>query len=164
MPTLPQLIEEDVRELDASLRELLMQGEAAAALVIDKGGFVIAHSGRGESFDTVTLAALAAGSFAATETMAGLVGDTSFSSVYQQGHLHSLLVMNVDEFCLLTVIFPASVSVGAVKYFALDTIKRIAAQLQRAQQRAPGGGFDLSMLNLADARPLFCKRTAGGVG
>jgi predicted regulator of Ras-like GTPase activity (Roadblock/LC7/MglB family) len=160
MATLPQLIEEDVRELGAALEDLLADSEATLALIIDKGGFLIIQSGRSEDFDTTTLAALAAGSYAATESIAGLVGETTFSSVYQQGDKHSLLVVNVDRYCLLGLVFKARVSVGAVKYFALEATRRIAAEMDKAHNRAPAAGFDLSALNMADATPLFTKRVA----
>ncbi len=159
MPTLPQLIEEDVQAFTEALQELLEQSEATVALIIDKGGFLITECGTGD-FDTTTLAALAAGSFAATQSLADLVSEKNFSSMYQQGEANSLLIMNVDEYCLLTTIFPARVSVGAVKYFALDAGKQIARQLKKAKKRAPEEGLDLSMLNLADAKPVFRKRVA----
>ncbi len=160
MPSLPQLIEEDIRELNGALGELLRHSEATAALVIDKGGFLITQGGESEQFDLTTIAALAAASFAATETIATLVSETTFTSIYQQGESSSLFVANVDEYCLLTVIFPATVSVGAVKYFAARTIGLIAAQLAAAKERAPGSGFDLSAMNLADPTPLFRMKTA----
>jgi predicted regulator of Ras-like GTPase activity (Roadblock/LC7/MglB family) len=160
MPTLPQLFEEDIMELNSALQELLIKSDAGAALVIDKGGFIITQSGRGQDYDTVTLSALSAASFAATEGIAGLVGENNFSSVYQQGEALSLLVNNVDEFCLLAVIFKASLSVGAVKYYASDTIKKVAAQLRFAQQRSPTEGLDLSMLNMADPSSVFKKKAA----
>ena len=160
MSTLPQLIEEDVQALNEALQELLEQSEATVAMIIDKGGFLIADYGPGSDFDTTTLAALAAGSFAATQSLAGLVREIDFTSMYQQGETNSLLVMNVDEYCLLTVIFPARVSVGAVKYFASDASRAIARQLKKAKKRAPDAGLDLSMLNLADTKPLFRKKTA----
>jgi hypothetical protein len=68
--------------------------------------------------------------------------------------------MNVDEYCLLAVIFRANLSVGAVKYFAGDIIQRIASQLKKANKRAPGAGFDLSELNMADPTPLFKMKVA----
>jgi predicted regulator of Ras-like GTPase activity (Roadblock/LC7/MglB family) len=157
MATLPQLIEEDVRELDNAMEELLIKCEGNAALVIDKGGFLITQVGT-KQFDTTTLAALCAASFAATETIAGLVSETNFSSVYQQGENFSLLVLNVDEFCLLTIVFKAEVSVGAVKYFAVTTARQVAKQLKKAHRRAPETGLDLSMLNMADPTPLFRKK------
>src|SRR5262249_32578051 len=103
MPTLPQLIEEDIGALNSALQELILKSDAGTALVIDKGGFIITQCGRAEEVDTTTISALSAASFAATEGIATLVGENNFSSVYQQGEHHSLLVMNVDEFCLIAV-------------------------------------------------------------
>ena len=160
MATLPQLFEEDIRELERALQDLLMKSEASAALIIDKGGFLISQCGEYHDFDTTTLAALSAASFAATQGIAELVGETNFSSVYQQGEHLSILVGNVDEYCLLTVIFKAQISVGAVKYYSNPTIHAVAAQLQRAHERAPGAGLDLSVLNMADPSPLFRKKSA----
>jgi predicted regulator of Ras-like GTPase activity (Roadblock/LC7/MglB family) len=160
MSTLPQLIEEDISVLNDALQELLLKSDSSIAFVIDKGGFVITQIGRAADFDVMTLAALSAASFAATESIASLVGERNFSSVYQQGETNSLLVVNIDEHCLLTVIFRANLSVGAVKYFAGDTIKRIAEQLRNAQKRAPDAGFDLSVLNMADPTPLFKMKVA----
>ncbi len=160
MPTLPQPIEEDIGELNNALQDLLIKSDATTALVIDKGGFIITQSGRLQDLDTTTLCALSAASFAATESIATLVGEQNFSSIYQQGDHSSLLVMNVDEYCLLGVIFKASLSVGAIKYYASDSIMKVAAQLKRAHQRAPGAGLDLSMLNLADPSVIFKMKVA----
>jgi predicted regulator of Ras-like GTPase activity (Roadblock/LC7/MglB family) len=160
MPTLPQLIEEDISELNSALNDLLAKSDATTAFVIDKAGFVITQCGQQSDFDVMTLAALSAASFAATESIASLVGEKNFSSVYQQGDNYSLLVLNVDDHCLLTVIFKANLSVGAIKYFAVETIRRIAMQLQCAECRAPGAGLDLSMLNMADPTPLFRRRAS----
>jgi predicted regulator of Ras-like GTPase activity (Roadblock/LC7/MglB family) len=158
MATLPQLIEEDIQELDRAMQELLLKCDGSAVLIIDKGGFLITHVGEARKFDTTTLAALSAASFAATEGIASLVSETNFSSVYQQGESYSLLVLNVDEYCLLTVVFKAEVSVGAVKYFAISTAKQIAKQLKKAHRRAPDAGVDLSELNMIDPTPLFRKK------
>ena len=160
MATLPQLIEEDIGELNSVLQELLIKSDAGATLIIDKGGFIITQCGRGLEFDTMTLSALSAASYAATEGIAQVVGEHNFSSVYQQGETYSLLVLNVDEHCLLTIIFKASLSVGAIKYFARDTTRRVGTQLQQAQNRDPGGGLDLSMLNLADPSVVFRRKSA----
>ncbi len=160
MAPLPQLIEEDIGEIDSALGELIEKSEAGCALVIDKGGFLITTRGATEQLDTMTLAALSAASFAATQGLATLVSETNFYSVYQQGENYSLLVHNIDEHCLLTIVFKASIGVGSVKYYAGDTIKRIAVQLKAAREREPGKGLDLSMANMADATPLFRRKSA----
>jgi len=157
---LPQLIEEDMREIDGALGDLLTKSEATSALVLDKGGFLITQCGDTRRFDTTTLGALAAAMYAATQGIASLVGEIDFSSVYQQGENISLLVNNVDEHCLLLVIFRAQISVGAVKYYALGTIAQLAQQLRAAQARAPDEGYDLSVLNMADSAEFFRKKQA----
>ena len=160
MATLPQLIEEDVNELCRALQELLLKTDASVALVIDKGGFLITECGDHHEIDTTTLAALSAASFAATQGIATLVSESNFSSVYQQGETFSLLVLNVDEYCLLTIVFKAHISVGAVKYFAEATTKIVAVQMKKSHERDPSTGLDLSMLNIANPAPMFRKKSA----
>ena len=64
----------------------------------------------------------------ANQTIASLVHETNFNTVYNQGEKFSMLVVGIDDNCLLTVIFKAQVSVGAVKYFAAPAVKRMALQ------------------------------------
>jgi predicted regulator of Ras-like GTPase activity (Roadblock/LC7/MglB family) len=159
MGTLPQLIEEDIQCLDEAQRELLEKSEATTALVIDQGGFLISSYGDARQFDLTTIAALASGAFLANQTIANLVHETNFNSVYQQGERFSMFVLCVDEHCLLVVIFKAHVSVGVVKYFALPAGEKIAEQMRVAQERDPGTGLDLSVLNLADTAELFKRKS-----
>ena len=159
MPTLPQLVEEDIQRLDAELRELLTQTDSTTALIIDKGGFLITSQGDTQQFDLTTIAALGSGAFMANQTIANLVHETNFSSVYQQGENFSMFVVCVDEHCLLVVIFRALVSVGVVKYFAANCVPRIARQMQIAQERDPAAGLDLSELNVADTSDLFKRKS-----
>jgi predicted regulator of Ras-like GTPase activity (Roadblock/LC7/MglB family) len=158
MATLPQLIEEDVHRLDDILQDLIEKTDATTALIIDKGGFLISSLGDSRQFDLTTIAALASGAYMANQTIANLVHETNFNSVYQQGEKFSMFVVCVDEFCLLSIIFKAHLSVGVVKYFACPSAQQIAEQLQVAQQREPNGGLDLSVLNLADPSDFFRKK------
>jgi predicted regulator of Ras-like GTPase activity (Roadblock/LC7/MglB family) len=158
MATLPQLIEEDIQRLEQVQRELLESSEATTAMVIDKGGFLISSYGDSRQFDLTTIAALASGAYLANQTIANLVHETNFNSVYQQGERFSMFVLSVDEFCLLVVIFKAHVSVGVVKYFALPSGEKIAEQMRASQERDPGGGLDLSVLNIADTADLFKRK------
>jgi predicted regulator of Ras-like GTPase activity (Roadblock/LC7/MglB family) len=158
MATLPQLIEEDMQRLNDALLEFIGQTDATAALIIDKGGFLITHQGDSSQFDVTTIGALASGAFMANQTIASLVNEPNFNSVYQQGEKSSMLVVNIDEHCLLIVIFSANIGVGIMKYFAAGAIRKIAGQLVVARNRNPDGGYDLSVLNLADSESLFRKK------
>ena len=158
MATLPQLLEEDIQQLDDLLREFLRSTDALTALIIDKGGFLITYQGDSRQFDLTTIGALASGAFLANQTIANLVNEENFDSVYQQGEAVSMFATNIDEHCLLVVIFRAQVGVGVVKYYASTVRERIAAQLRIAQERDPAGGLDLSVLNIADTSGLFKRK------
>ena len=156
--TLPPLNEADIHGMDDALAEFLKQTDATTALVINKGGFMITHQGDARRFDLTTIAALASGAYMANETIASLVHEAKFNSVYQQGETCSMFVNCIDEYCLLVIIFASKLSVGAVKYFAAPAAEAIAEQLRLAQEREPDSGFDLSTLNVADTESLFRKR------
>ena len=140
MPTLPQLIEEDVQRLEEILRELLAQTDGTTALVIDKGGFLISNFGDSRQFDLTTIAALASGAYMANQTIANLVHETNFNSVYQQGEKHSMFVLSVDDYCMLVVIFRSQLSVGVIKYFsapAAAIVRREFAHWERTERLVP---------------------------
>ena len=159
MATLPQLLEEDIQGLDDVLIEFLGHSDATTALIIDKGGFLITHQGDSRLFDLTTIAALASGAFMANQTIASLVHEDNFSCVYQQGDKISMFVTNVDEECMLVVIFKAQTGVGVVKYYSTQARERIAEKLKVAHERDPGAGLDLSVLNMADTSGLFKRKT-----
>lgn len=159
MASLPQLVEEDVLRLDEELRGLLAQSQATTALVIDIAGFLISSSGDSGQFDLTTIAALAAGAFMANQTIASLVQETQFNSLYQQGERFSLFVQAIQDQALLVVIFHAELSVGLVKYYAQPAALRIFGHLQLAHARNPEARLCLSELNLADPRGLFRRKS-----
>jgi predicted regulator of Ras-like GTPase activity (Roadblock/LC7/MglB family) len=158
MATLPQLIEDDIRRCDEILQAFIASTDATAALIIDKGGFLITRQGDAHDFDLTTIGALASGAFMANQTIASLVNESSFDSIYQQGENFSMFVMNIDEHSLLVVIFKSHAGVGVVKYYAAGAVKRIARQLKIAKERAPDAGLDLSVLNVAETGPFFRKK------
>lgn len=154
----PQLIEEDFQCLDQALKDLLGKTEADAALLVEKAGHLIHQAGDQNAFPPDVLATLASNSFNAVQFMAGLLNEDKFPGLYQQGERCSTLMLNVDEHCMLVVIFRADLSVGAIRYYAQETAKTIAQQLQVAGARAPSVSFDLTDLNVADVQALFRRK------
>jgi predicted regulator of Ras-like GTPase activity (Roadblock/LC7/MglB family) len=160
MGALPQLIEEDIAHIDGALDDLLRATDASVMLLIDKGGFVITQRGAVRDLDTTTLAALAAGSFGATQSLAAIVQEPNFNCLYQQGDQTSLLLHNVDEHTIAVVLFGPQAGVGAIRHYLKVTVERVAGRIALAQRRAPHARLDLSMLNIADTRLLFRKAGA----
>jgi predicted regulator of Ras-like GTPase activity (Roadblock/LC7/MglB family) len=159
MATLPQLIEEDIRQIDEALLDFVRQADLIGALVVDKGGFLITHKGDTGDLDLTTIGALASGAFMATQTIAGLVNEKNFNSTFQQGEKFSLYILEIDDECLMVNIFSTEAGLGVVKYYSTGVATAIARQLNLARERNPGGGFDLSVLNLANPQELFRKKS-----
>src|ERR1044072_8200365 len=76
---------EEMTKIDAVLKELANLSGAKCALLIDKDGHMVAKTGIVRDFDIDTIAALVAGSFAATREMARILGEEEFSVVFHQG-------------------------------------------------------------------------------
>jgi predicted regulator of Ras-like GTPase activity (Roadblock/LC7/MglB family) len=159
MSTLPELLEEDVEEIEAALKHFLTKSEATLALIAAEGGFLVIQQGDVDRFDSVTLGALAANAFNASQAIAGILDDSGFAHIYQQGEHHSLIVSSIDSHNMLVVLFPAKASVGAVKYYAAPAIASVAQQFKRAAQRPSNRGLDLAMMNMADSSQLFKRKT-----
>ncbi|HWY32661.1 MAG TPA: roadblock/LC7 domain-containing protein [Candidatus Acidoferrum sp.] len=159
MATLPQLIEEDIRQIDEVLLDFVRQADLIGTLVVDKGGFLITNKGDTGDLDLTTIGALASGAFMATQTIAGLVNEKNFNSTFQQGEKFSLYILEIDDECLLVIIFSTETGLGVVKYYSGNVATAIARQLNVARERNPGGGFDLSVLNLANPQELFRKKS-----
>src|SRR5207244_1663570 len=97
MPSLPQLVDEDVQKISAALQDLLAKSDATAALVAAEGGFVIFQQGDTSQFDPTNLGALAANAFSATQAIAQVLNESGFATVYQQGVHHSILIGQINR-------------------------------------------------------------------
>jgi predicted regulator of Ras-like GTPase activity (Roadblock/LC7/MglB family) len=128
-------------------------------LLVDKGGFLITNKGDTGDLDLTTIGALASGAFMATQTIAGLVNEKNFNSTFQQGEKFSLYILEVDDECLMVIIFSTESGLGVVKYYSTNVATAIARQVNLARERNPGGGFDLSVLNLSNTKELFRKKS-----
>ena len=72
--SLPQLIEEDMKQLDAVFDEYLIKSEADAVLLTAEGGFLVSTYGKSKNLDTTSIGALASNSFEANKVIASMIG------------------------------------------------------------------------------------------
>jgi len=158
MTPFPQIIDEDYQRFDAVLNTFLSQSEASNALIVEKAGYRIHEVGEKPAFNTDELATLAANAFNATQFMVDRLGETNFTSMFQQGDGASVLWMNIEENSLLIVVFDASKSIGAVKYYAAEAAAAVAKQIAIAQARDASGGIDLAHLDPESADDVFKKK------
>lgn len=159
MGQFPQINQEDIEHFEEVLSDLLRKSEANIALLVEKAGYLIHQSGNPEEIDTTTFATLGSNAYNAVQFMASLVNESNFTSMYQQGESHSTLMLNVDENSLLVIVFPTSLTVGSMKYYAGPAVRAIAKRIGEASLRAPASVLDLSDLDAKDVQALFQRKT-----
>jgi predicted regulator of Ras-like GTPase activity (Roadblock/LC7/MglB family) len=134
--------EEDIRDIEVVLKELLKLSNARCALLIDKEGHLVAKMGAVRTFDTDTISALVAGSFAATREMARILGEEEFSIMFHQGQRDNIQLNLVGERTILTVIFDEQTTVGMVRLYAAEASRKLTEVFEeirvRTGKRVPG--------------------------
>ena len=155
MHAMPILTIEAAESLLNILEDFLDNSEASFALIIERGGAVLGQHGEiPASIDPTILAALAAGSFAATKEVARRIGETEFSALHQQGKERQILMSSVNEDAVLVTVFGPRTTLGLVRFYSVRAVKRIAAVLNQArdQDQLP---IDLGETEIDDACEVF---------
>ncbi len=115
MPRDLVLHEEEYTRLTRLAGRLLRESNARFVSLIDRNGQPIAAVGDVPDDDRTALASLAAGNVAATETLAKMIGERSFSSLYHEGDRDHLHISTVGDIGILVVAFDERSSLGLVR-------------------------------------------------
>lgn len=124
------LTEAGVNALNALLSQLQQDCGARAVLLVEKSGQLITAQGQTSTLDTLSLAALLSGSFASTRALARLLGERNFRMMFQQGKTESVFVVSLETTDLVAIVFSDDVTVGLVKFKALEALERINPQIR----------------------------------
>jgi predicted regulator of Ras-like GTPase activity (Roadblock/LC7/MglB family) len=116
---------DDIDKIEGLLEDFLRVGKAKCAMLIDKDGHMVTGVGSTSSYDTDTVSALVAGSFAATKQMAKLLGEEEFSVMFHQGKKDSIQLSMVGERTILACIFDESTTVGMIRHYAVKVADRL---------------------------------------
>jgi predicted regulator of Ras-like GTPase activity (Roadblock/LC7/MglB family) len=152
METIPFLTKEDVADLDSLLADYLQKSDASFTVVIDRGGTVIAQCGEGGDEDIAIIAALAAGSFAATKELARRIGESEFSALYHQGRHRHIFMSSLDEHTIIITLFDEKTTVGLVRFYTVNVTPAISTLLDRFRNR---GTPDIPELSATGAMAPF---------
>jgi len=151
--------ENDVYRLESELDTFLELSGARCALLIDKDGHMVTRRGEpvGTSMDSI--AALIAGSFAATKEMARLLGENEFTIMFHQGARDSIQLQLIGDRTLLAVLFDERTNMGLVRFYAQETSQHIEVVLNeittRPADQQPGLSKDFSADAAAALDNLF---------
>ena len=154
MNGIPVLTIEDVASLDGVLADFLKQSEADLTVVIDRGGNVISQYGNHDVIDVTIIAALAAGSFAATRELARRIGEVEFNALYHQGNGSHMFMNSVDEDTIMITVFGTRTTVGLVRFYSTSAAQNVANLLKKLQHGGHGLEFSASDISAA---PVFVE-------
>ena len=145
---------EDAERIHEILTHFLADSGAAEALLIDRGGQLMAMDGDAQALDAVSISALAAAAFSSTAAMAQLLGEPEFSVLFHEGTKRSIHLSTVDEETVLLAIFDERTTVGMVRLCAGEASRAVGAVLGEARTRPKPPEF-AAPLNDAESRPAW---------
>ena len=150
MNAIPVFTLEDVATLDGILAEFLQKAEAELTVVIDRGGNVISQYGDISIMDVTIIAALAAGSFAATKELARRIGEIEFNALYHQGNGNHIFMNSVDDDTIMITVFGKRTTVGLVRFYSVGVAQKVADLLKSLQGNTHEIAFSASDIGNAE--------------
>lgn len=136
---------EDVAVIDQELDAFLELSGATCAMLIDRSGHMVTRRGASMDGSLESVAALAAGSFAATREMARIIGEGEFNTLFHQGTRESIQIAAIGERSLFVVVFDDRSNLGLVRFYAEESAGRLVTLFDGITGRpAPEGGVQLS--------------------
>ncbi|MBN1268013.1 MAG: roadblock/LC7 domain-containing protein [Kiritimatiellae bacterium] len=153
--------QEQHRQIDNILLDLLARAEAEAVFLCDRGGNILVENTTEHYKHEENIAALAAGSFFATRELARLIGEPEFRYIFHRGETTSVYLQHAAADMLLMVVFGKQSNPGLVKLYsdestrALDTVLRTMLNASR-----PGQRLTAAEIEIDDSKEPF-KRVRG---
>lgn len=105
--------------------------------------------------DTTVVAALAAGSFAATMELAKRIGEMEFNALYHQGKGAHLFIYSVDENTIIVTVFNDQTTIGLVRFYAESAATDLGELLNKLRQKNASEKFELTSKDIEQAGKLF---------
>jgi predicted regulator of Ras-like GTPase activity (Roadblock/LC7/MglB family) len=131
--------EEEFREINDVIGRLLKEVNSRVIFLVDKDGQLLSGVGDTESFDTISLASLAAGNIAATGGLAKLIGEKEFSILFHEGEKENLHISIVAGRVILVVVFDGRSSLGLVRLRVKKSSEELAAIFEKLMKKSEEG-------------------------
>lgn len=113
-------------------KEVMTEG-ISSILVIDNAGTLIVNIGSRIDLDAISLAAVAAANFAATEQIARLIGERDFLLLFYKGHTESFHFSRVGADYIIVTIFNNSLSLGLLRLKIAEVAQVLESKLPKRE-------------------------------
>ncbi|NIN69553.1 MAG: hypothetical protein GTO63_33700 [Anaerolineae bacterium] len=125
------------------LRELLVEADAMAVVMVDTMGQIIAAAGGAEDLDVTTIVSLLAASFATTSEMSRRLQEArrTFNLTYHEGERYDIYASNIGSALFLVLIFDREMyapKIGMVWLYikrSIQDLLRIVAETRTTRPR-----------------------------
>ena len=131
---------DDIDKINTVLKEFLNLSDSKCNILIDKEGHMVTKAGTTDDFDMQAVAALVAGSYAATREMARLLGEDEFSVLFHQGKQDNVQLTLVGERTLLATVFDERTTIGMVRLYAKEATEKLLEVFAGIDERGSDGG------------------------
>lgn len=130
---------DDLENFHKLLSTYLTETHARCVVLVDRTGRLLAAAGETAWFDQITFASLAAADFAASDQLAGLLGEEEFSSLYHHGERHSMYLADLSGWAILVTLFDRRTTLGMVRVKARVIAPRFSEAFGMLAERGPSG-------------------------
>jgi predicted regulator of Ras-like GTPase activity (Roadblock/LC7/MglB family) len=144
------LTPEDEEALRRGMDRLLQESSAHSAMLVDRGGQLLAQAGDRPAFDATTFATLTAADFSANDQLARLLGETDFTSLFHQGERESMLVADIAGRAILVVLFDSRTTLGLVRLRLRPVVEELERIVEAMMARDAHTGAPRPILAGAD--------------
>ena len=134
---------DDVDKINAVLKEFLSLSDSKCNMLIDREGYMVTKCGNTEDFDIQAVAALVAGSYAATREMARLLGEEEFSVLFHQGKKDNIQLTLIGDRTILGTVFDERTTIGMVRLYAKEASEKLTKIFEEISGRHDDGSSAL---------------------
>jgi predicted regulator of Ras-like GTPase activity (Roadblock/LC7/MglB family) len=118
--------------------------------LVDRTGRLLAAVGDTGGFDQITFASLAAADFAASDQLAGLLGEQEFAALYHHGERQSMYLADTNGWAILAALFDRRTTLGMVRIKTRGVVARLGRIFDELAERGPTGSVVQMEVGWAD--------------
>lgn len=130
---------DDIDKINAILKDFLSLSDSKCNMLIDKEGHMVTKAGTTDDFDMQAVAALVAGSYAATREMARLLGEEEFSVLFHQGKKDNVQLTLIGDRTILATVFDERTTIGMVRVYAKEASVKLSKIFEEIKGRRDDG-------------------------
>jgi CheY-like chemotaxis protein len=133
-----QLSPRQLNDMEQMLAQLRAETSARCVLLIESTGHLIEAKGIIDDLNVAALASLVAGDFAATSSIASLIGEgDAFEMNYHEGESYSVYSAQVAPQVFLLIIFGGDIKLGSVLYYARQAVPELKEIIEQGIVEEP---------------------------